>query len=164
MWWSSAARAIALLATAAILTSCGFRLQGSQVYPPVMATTYIQAEDQYTEFYRSLRLALEQGGVAVTDSVTAASAVIRIEEDLTGRTVLTVSSRNVPTEYDVYYRIRYSVWAEGAEMLPSRTLIKRQDFTFDTTQVLGKSREEDMLRESIAQDLVRQVTQQLARL
>ena len=51
----------------------------------------------------------------------------------------------------------YSVWVDGAERLPSRTLIKRQDYTFDSTQVLGKNREEQLLREGIAKDLVRQV-------
>ncbi|MBT8422636.1 MAG: hypothetical protein HKN56_00165 [Gammaproteobacteria bacterium] len=163
---SSSERASVIVCLGALLalSACGFRLQGSQTFPEVMATTYIEAEDRYSEFYRGLRLALEQGGVAVTDSVVAATAVLRIEQDQTGRSVLTVSSRNVPTEYDVYYRITYSVWADGAEILPSRSLTKRQDFTFDSTQVLGKSREEEVLREAIAQDLVRQVAQQLARL
>jgi len=168
MWscrqWFAGGRAFAVIAAVALLTACGFRLQGKQVFPPVMATTYIDASDRYSDFYRGLRLALEQGGVSVSDSVVEAAAVIRIEEDETDRQVLTVSGRNVPTEYDVYYRVTYSVWVDGAEKLPSRTLIKRQDYTFDSTQVLGKRREEEMLREAIAKDLVRQVTQQLARL
>jgi len=49
-------------------------------------------------------------------------------------------------------------------VLPSRTLIKRQDYTYDVTEVLGKKREENNLRQAIAMDLVRQVSVQLSRL
>jgi len=161
---SSSSTRIVIMLAAVMLSACGFRLQGSQTFPPVMATTYIDAEDRYTEFYRSLKTALQTGGVTVSDSVVAAGAIIRIETDETDRRILTVDRRNVPTEYDVYYKVTYSVWIDGAERLPSRTLIKRQDYTYDSMQVLGKNREEEMLREAIARDLVRQVTQQLARL
>lgn len=147
---------------AGLLGGCGFRLQGVQEFPPVMASTYIEAEDHYSEFYRGLRAALQQGGVDVVDSVVAASAVVRIEEDQTDQRTLTVSSRNVPTEFDVSYVVTYSVWVDGQEVLPSRTLVRRQDYTYDTTQVLGKSREEQVLREAIAQELVRQVSRRLA--
>lgn len=163
MWWYSRRLAVLLL-VAATLGACGFRLQGTNAYPPSMATTYISTEDRYSEFYRGLRASLEQGGVTVVASPGAAATVIRIEEDRTGQEVLTVSARNVPTEYDVYYAIRYSVWRDGEEVLPARTLVQRQDYTYDATTVLGKNREEQMLRDAIAAELVRQVSLQLARL
>lgn len=155
---------ISVLVLTGLLAGCGFRLQGVGAFPDSMAQTHIAAADTYTEFYRGLRDALEQGGVEVVGSVVAADTVIRIEEDRTGQRVLTVSGRNVPTEFDVFYTVTYSVWVDGAEALPSRTLIKRQDYTYDATQVLGKNREEQVLREAVAAELVRQVTQQLARL
>ncbi len=165
MWLSDKAfKSVLLLMTAALLSSCGFRLQGVVSYPDALATTHIITTDRYTEFYRGLRESLQQGGVEVVDSVVAAGAVIRIEDDRSGQTVLTVSGRNVPTEYDVYYSVRYSVRVDGVEVLPARTLVKRQDYTYDSTKVLGKQREEQMLREAIARELVRQVSQQLSRL
>ena len=162
MSWSS--RLFAILLTAAVISACGFRLQGTATYPPSMATTYIATDDRYSEFYRGLKASLEQGGVDLVASPGAASTVIRIDEDRTGQEVLTVSARNVPTEYDVFYVIRYSVWREGEEVLPARSLVQRQDYTYDATTVLGKNREEQMLREAIAAELVRQVSLQLARL
>jgi len=143
--WLSDRRALLLGCAALALAGCGFRLQGTSVYPPSMAATYIAAEDRYSEFYRGLKASLQQGGVEVVNSVTAAETVIRIEEDRTGQEVLTVSARNVPTEYDVYYSIRYSVWRDGEEILAPRSLVKRQDYTYDATTVLGKNREEQML-------------------
>lgn len=165
MWLSDKAVKIALWALVAVLlSSCGFRLQGVVTYPDALSVTYIDTPDRYSEFYRGLRESLQQGGVEVVDSVVAANAIIRIEDDRTGQTVLTVSARNVPTEYDVYYTVSYSVQVDGVDVLPSRTLVKRQDYTYDSTQVLGKQREEQMLREAIARELVRQVSQQLSRL
>jgi len=165
MLWSDGIRRVLMLsAIGAAVAACGFRLQGVVTYPEFMATTYIEASDRYTPFYRGLEESLERGGVEIVDSVVAAGAVIRIEEDRTGQKVLTVSGRNVPTEYDVYYSVSYSVWHDGAEVAPSTTLVKRQDYTYDATLVLGKNREEQELREAIAAELVRRVSQRLARL
>ena len=154
----------ALLLAAATLAGCGFRLQGVGIYPESMANTYIAADNQYTYFYQDLSKALEDGGVRLVSSPLDADTVIRIERDITGRKVLTVNTRNVPTEYDVYYTVEYSVWSDGIEVLPSHRLTLSQDYTYDATLVLGKNREEDTLREAIAQDLVRQVSQELSRL
>lgn len=165
MSWSDRRRLVLLLLLAALpLSGCGFRLQGAVAYPDFMATTYIDTSDRYTAFYRGLSESLERGGVTLVDSTVAAGALIRIEEDRTGQKVLTVSARNVPTEYDVFYSVTYSVWQDGVQVLPSRTLVKRQDYTYDSTLVLGKSREEQELREAIAAELVRRVSLQLARL
>jgi len=158
-------RATLLLAVAALaLSGCGFRMQGATSFPEVLATSHVAAADRYTEFYRGLRAELEQGDVEVVESVVAASAVIRIEQDTTGQTVLTVSGRNVPTEYEVFYTVRYSVWIDGREVLPPRTLTALQDYTYDATLVLGKRREEETIRAALAAELVRQVAQQLSRL
>ena len=149
---------------AALTAGCGFRLQGVGSFPPSMANTYIDADDQYTHFYRDLRIALEQGGVTLVSSPLNADAVVRIERDQTGRKVLTVDTRNVPTEYDIYYTVDYSVWVDGEEVLPSRNLTLSQDYTYDPRLVLGKNREEETLRQAISKDLVRQVSQELSRL
>lgn len=162
--WSSRARAAASLAAVVALAGCGFRMQMPVSYPDTLETVYIDTADRYTEFYRGLRASLERGGAKVTESPADASAVIRIEQDATGQNILTVSGRNVPTEFDVYYTVRYSVWRDGVELLPARTLTARQDYTYDATQVLGKAREEQVLREAVAGELVRQVSQQLSRL
>jgi outer membrane lipopolysaccharide assembly protein LptE/RlpB len=146
------------------LSACGFRLQGVEEYPPVMARTYIEAPDRYSIFFRQLSAALERGGVQLVTSPVDATAIIRIEKDVTGQQVLTISARNVPTEYDVYYSISYSVWAEGETLQPSRTLSFSQDYTYDETLVLGKAREEREIREAVARELVRQVNQELTRL
>lgn len=164
LWFERKLLGLAFIFSACVLSACGFQLQGSAGYPDSLATIYIDAPDRYSEFYRGLGDELRQHGSELVGSVVAASAVIRIENDESGQNVLTVSGRNVPTEYDVFYTVRYSVSLDGEEVLAARTLTLRQDYTYDATLVLGKKREEQEIRQALARGLVRQVSQQLSRL
>ena len=144
------------------LTSCGFRMQGIGRFPESLATTYIDTADRYTVFYRDLRAELKQGGVQVVDSPVNANAIIRIEKDSSGQNVLTISARNVPTEYNVFYSVSYSVWVNSEEALPVQALGLNQSYTYNENTVLGKNRERDAILNALAAQLVRQVAQQLS--
>ncbi len=163
-WWSEQMRMriIAVLLLALGLAACGFRLQGTGGYPDSMATTYISAEDRYTPFYLKLVDSLERGGINVSSSPIDAGAVIQIEKDSTEAKVLTISKRKVPTELDVIYKVRYSLWIEDKEAIPSRSLSRQQDFTYDPDEVLGKKREEENVRNAMAESLVQQVNRELS--
>ena len=153
---------LAVLAASGALAACGFRMQGIGQFPESLATTYIDTSDRYSVFYRELRAELAQGGVEVVDSPVHANAVIRIDRDQSGQSVLTVNARNVPTEYNVFYRITYSVWADSAEVLPEQAISLNQAYTYNENTVLGKNRERDAIGEALAAQLVRQVAQQLS--
>jgi LPS-assembly lipoprotein len=168
MWWSEPRRARAVgaasaaILVAALLSGCGFHLRGDVRYPPGMAVTYIEAADRYTPFYQGLKIALRDGGVRVTTDPNAAGAVIRVLHDETGQRVLSVSARNTPTEYDVFYMVRYALDIGGREALPPQTLTLTRDYTYDEMLVLGKSSEEQTIRRAIADDLVGLVTRRLS--
>jgi outer membrane lipopolysaccharide assembly protein LptE/RlpB len=153
---------LAVLLVSTGLVACGFRMQGVSRFPASIATTYIDTPNRYSVFYRELRAELEQGGVQLVDSPVYANALIRIENDDTGQSVLTVSGSNVPTEYNVYYGISYSVRVNSEEALPLQTLTLNQAYTYDENTVLGKNRERDAIRDALAEQLVRQVAQQLS--
>jgi outer membrane lipopolysaccharide assembly protein LptE/RlpB len=90
--------------------------------------------------------------------------VFTLYEDHTNQRVLSVSARNVPTEYEVYYTIRYGLTNGTNTMLEVQDLTLTRDYTYDATLVLGKAREEQMLRDEIAKDLVRIVLEQFSAL
>ena len=144
-----------------VLSGCGFHMQGAFTVPEGMERTYIASEDSYSLFYRELQRSLLENGMTLVDTPTAATAVLAIHIDKTDQRVLSVSARNVPTEYEVYYSIEYSV-ESGEENLLSRQFINlTRDYTYDETLVLGKAKEETLLREAIVDDLVRIVLKQL---
>lgn len=146
------------------LSACGFQLRSSLTVPAQMSSTYIETADTYSLFYRKLRRELQSAGVRVVDNKADASAVFSILSDETDQRVLSVSARNVPREYEVYYSVYYSVQAGNAVLMEPQLQTATRDYTYDETRVLGKSREEDLLRDAIANDLVRIVLIQLSAL
>jgi outer membrane lipopolysaccharide assembly protein LptE/RlpB len=48
--------------------------------------------------------------------------------------------------------------------MPPQSLTRTRDYTYDETLVLGKAREEELLREAIVDDLVEVILKQLSSL
>ena len=161
MSWCKRFLPIALLVAVA---GCGFQLRSAPNLPPEMARTYIATDDLHSLFYRRFRRALENAGAEVVESVGDATAQFSILTDDTGQRVLSVSARNVPREYEVYYTIYYTVRSGEQVLLESQLQTLTRDYTWDETEVLGKSREEELMREAIVEDLVRTVLIQLSAL
>ncbi len=98
----------------------------------------------------------------IADDPASADSIFHIRRDATGRRALSVSIRNIPREYEVYYTVEYSVEVNETEALEPQVLTLTRDFTYDETLVLGKEREEQLLREALAADLVALVQQRLS--
>jgi|TARA_B110000444_G_scaffold195249_1_gene185706 LPS-assembly lipoprotein len=155
--------AIIILATAGV-AACGFHLQGAFTAPAGMERTYIASDNHYSAFFRELESRLRAAGVVLSDSPIDATATFDISFDQTAQRVLSVSTRNVPTEYEVFYTITYSLYSGSHVLLPPQTLTLTRDYTYDSTLVLGKAREGELLRDAIVQDLVRVVLKQISTL
>lgn len=153
-----------MLLVALLASGCGFHLQGDVNVPQAMQRTYIATEDRFSPFYRDLRLQLQAAGVELVESPTEATAELSILIDETGQRVLSVSARNVPTEYEVYYSVEYAVSSGAESLLAPQFVTLTRDYTYDETLVLGKIREENMLREAIVRDMARLVLKQLSTL
>ena len=146
------------------LVACGFQLQGALTTPVEMQRTYLDAVDPQSQFVRQLRTRLKQSGVQLVESPAEATATLAIRFDETDQRVLSVSARNVPTEYEVYYTIDYELSAGTETLLEAQSLTLTRDYTYDSTLVLGKSQEEQLLRDAIVDDLVRVVLKQISSL
>jgi LPS-assembly lipoprotein len=162
MSWSDAVRSALVAGLAMLVAACGFEVRGTPRLPPQMQPTYIQADDRYSPFFRELTTRLRQAGVRIVEEATDARTIILVLSDETGRRLLSVSPRNVPTEYEVFYRVRFSVRIDDREVLPAERLALTRDVTFDENLVLAKAGEEQVLREALAKDLVSLVTRRLA--
>lgn len=162
--WSFDGLRVPLVAavSALLLTACGFTFRGETHFPAVMADTYIETSDRYSPFYRELVTVLRQNDIRVVGTPAEARTTIRVLTDDTGRRLLSVTTSNVPAEYEVYYRVRFAVMVEGKEVVPPEQLALTRSYSFDETAVLGKSREEDNIRRSLAGDLVGLVALRLA--
>lgn len=144
-----------------LLAGCGFRFRDTPELPTDLAVVHVQAADRYSPFYRELVTVLRRSNVTLTDDPAKARTVLRILSDDTGRRLLSVTAGNVPAEYEVFYRVRFAVDVDGAEVVPLEQLALTRGFAFDETRVLGKAGEEEIIREALASDLVGLVTRRL---
>ena len=90
-----------------------------------MERTYIATDDRYSQFYRALEKRLLAAGLELTDAPADATAIFSITFDTTDQRVLSVSARNVPTEYEVYYTIAYSLDSGVANLYVETRLFTR---------------------------------------
>ena len=127
-----------------------------------MQRTYIETPDRFSQFYRELRRQLRVAGVDVLDSPADATATLSILYDFTDQRVLSVSARNVPTEFEVFYTVRYAISSGDERLLEPQELTLTRDYTYDATLVLGKAKEEQLMRDAIVDELVRIVLKQIS--
>jgi LPS-assembly lipoprotein len=150
-----------MLAVATLLAGCGFHLQGNGALPEGNRKIFVWTADEVTPFAVELRRSIARAGGQIVAAPVEADTVVRIQRDRSGRRVLSVSARNTPQEYEVYYLVDYSVDRAGKEVLESQPLEMTRNISFDQSQLLAKGREEAILHEAMARDLAMLVTRRL---
>jgi len=153
------------LLLACLGTGCGFHLQGSASLPRSIAVVRIETSDTESDFYFGLRKALLATGTRLDEQGHDDTAtVIHVLGDATAQRILTVSALNVPTEYELSYSVKFSVTAQGRELIPAEAHVLVRDYVFSESELLAKEREMRILSEAMAHDLVGVVMRRLSSL
>jgi LPS-assembly lipoprotein len=161
----SARTALLAVLLAAACAGCGFHLQGSGSLPRSIALVRIETSDTESDFYFGLRKALLAAGTRIDESGHDDSAtVIHVLHDITAQRILTVSALNVPTEYELSYSLKFSVTAQGRDLIPAESHVLVRDYNFSENELLAKQRETRILSEALAHDLVSVVMRRLSSL
>jgi LPS-assembly lipoprotein len=145
--------ALLLVFVLACGAGCGFRLASPASGAGAVGTIYLETPQPNSEFGSSLRDALRIRGVSVATTREEARMVVRILEDTTGQRILSVSARNVPREYEVFYLVSFVIELDQQPTPAAEQLIAVRNYTFDETERLGKSAEEEALRRTLAAEL-----------
>ena len=154
----------ALLLLLAMAAGCGFQLQGRQVMPPALTQLQLDPADRQSDFTRALRAALSAAGSTLVEEPAAPVSKVRIVTDEFTERVLSVDARNIPTDYELTYRVEIEVRAPEREILPREEFELVRIYSFDETKLLAKEREKEILREALAKDLASVVTRRLSTL
>ncbi len=151
-----------LLATLA-LSGCGFHLRGTGPGAGTLNTPVaIAGLPPYGPLQRELRRALDAAG-AQLDETTPQPAVLRVANHDSSRRVLSVDSRNKASEYELLEALEFRLTsASGEELVASQTVRTVRVLFNPETEVLGRNREEDLLREDMRRELAERVVQRLA--
>ena len=157
-------RAAAILLALLALAGCGFHLQRPARLLPAFDATWLEAADPYTDFHRALDDAMRASGTRFTRTRATATAVVEVLVDDSGQRVLSVSALNKPTEYEVYYTVRYRARFGEREVLPLQVLTLTRDYSYNAAALLAKEEEQRLIRAALARDIAELVVRRLAAL
>jgi LPS-assembly lipoprotein len=102
--------------------------------------------------------------VTVVGTAETPRAVVEVLADEPTQRVLSVSANNTPTEYEVYYVVRYRVLVDGKEVIAPSRLELTRSYSFDPRSLLAKEREQETIEAALAHELASLVMHRLAAL
>jgi LPS-assembly lipoprotein len=103
-------------------------------------------------------------GAQLVEPAAADTTIVRIRRDQVTERVLSVSSRNIPTDYELVYDVEVSVDGGGRQLLAPEKFSLSRVYSFDETKLLAKDREKEILIEALARDMASVVTRRLSSL
>jgi len=142
-----------LMLTALLSSGCGYHLRGEANLPPEMQKTQLIINDEYSTLARRLRVMLERSGVEFV-AAEQATAVLEIPQNRIVTEVLTIADNARVREYRVTATLRFRLTdTRGQELIGWQTLRQSREISFDEQRILASSREQEYLREDLAETM-----------
>jgi LPS-assembly lipoprotein len=146
---------LVFLLLALLLAGCGFQLRGSSALPAAMSVTCIKGIKPFGTLADDFAEALRLRNIQVTDHERNATAILSITQNKTEKLVVSVDSSGKVQEYEIRQTIQFSVMtSDQKEVVPEQSVVLSRDYIFSSTDVLGKQREEQVVRATLQQNLV----------
>ena len=158
-----AARAAVIFVAPTLLSACGFAMKGPSRLP--FATVYLDenAQGPVAEMLRRYLQATPMTRLLGTAGQRASAEVqIEIQQDAQDRRAVGANAYGLVRELQLYTRFSFSATAANGDVLIEPTeLQQRRDIAFTEAVVLSKEAEEQMLYESMREDIAAQVMRRL---
>ena len=154
-------RQLCLLAVLILLNACGFHLQSKPELPPEMQWTRLEIQGPYTQFARRLETHLEQSGI---DIVTApdGAAILEVPVNATRKEIQSIGDNARLREFRVRHTVQFRLLAsDGTVLIPLQTFEQSRVYSFDEQDILAAEREDEFLRNDLADNLARMVVRRL---
>jgi LPS-assembly lipoprotein len=138
-------RRLFLAAIAPLLaTGCGFKLRRLEEVP--FSSLYVDAPSGSAVAQR-IRGTLGTSKITrLTGTAAEAEAVLKLAHEERSKTILSLSGAGRVTEYRLGLRLTYSVsGGNGRTLAAAETVELIRDMTYDDTQILAKTAEEQLL-------------------
>ncbi|MDQ8036092.1 MAG: LPS assembly lipoprotein LptE [Pedobacter sp.] len=140
------------------LTACGFHLRGSYQVPDFLHEVTLRNSAADKDFEKEMRLALERSNILPEGG----EVLLDITRENITRQTSTVDSSAKAAEYTLVYTVEYRVGTVDGKVYGDRqNLILRRSYQYSTTNVVGKSTEEETLVRELRVDAAQQIVRQL---
>jgi len=146
---------IILLCLLFAIAGCGFHPRGSSALPSAMAVTWIKSAKPYGSLVDDFSEALRVHGGVVTRERSEATAVLNILSNDIEKRILSVNTVGKVLEFETRQTIRFSVETrENLPLVEVQEVSMSRDYLFINTDILGKEREDRVVRETLQRNLV----------
>jgi len=144
-----------------LISACGFHLQARPELPPQMQRTVLEIEDPYSQFARRLQSHLEQSGANVVTSPEGA-AVLEVPVNEQRKEIQSIGDNARVREYLVRQTVQFRLLSsDGTELIPLQTFEQSRIYSFNEQDILAAEREDEYLRNDLADSLARMVVRRL---
>ncbi len=150
-----------ILTVMLLVSACGFQLQTRAELPPEMQRTRLEVKSPESEFARRLEVHLEQSGVKVV-TVLGDAAILEVPLNRTRKEIQSIGDNARVREYLVRHTVQFRLLdSEGKEMIPLQTFEQSRVYKFNEQDILAAERENEFLRDDLADSLARMVVRRL---
>lgn len=151
-------KTVLLLVLTLGLSACGFHLRGNYHVPEFLQAVTLRLPGNSQELDRELRLALERNNIVPQGG----DVMLEITRENLTRQTSTVDSSARAAEYTLIYTVEFRVNSVDSKVIgPRQSLILRRSYQYSTTNVVGKSTEEETLVRELRLDASQQIVRQL---
>ena len=148
-------RCSTIAAATLVLSACGFHMRGEVQLPPGMQRVHVQIADPYSPLGRDLEAALKRSGAKVENAAGDGIAEITIPAVSIAPIVRSVGANAFVNEFSMVYHVEMQITdANGKILMPKEVIEHSREFTFDQTQAIGTSAEQDEIKKEMERDMV----------
>ena len=143
------------------LNSCGFQLRGANLEVFQNAKIYVQSSgaDKITS---KVKRQLSDAGAKSVASASDADYVITLSEESFDTEILSVSPTTGKAEnYEVTYTAQLKIFDRVEQTTLEEPISATRDYSFDDEAVLGKAKEEAVLKKEIIEQMAASIFRQL---
>ena len=155
-------RTLLILAATFALVACGFHMRGEARLPAGMQRVHLTVSDPFSPLHRDLEAALVRSGAKVENVPGDGIAEISLTAVSLAPIVRSVGSNAFVNEFSMVYHVELQISGpDGKTLMPKQVIEHSREFTFDQTQAIGTSAEQDEIKKEMERDMVQSVLRKI---
>ena len=139
-----------------LISSCGFHMRGITK----TSVSSINLEGKKLSIDNDLRKVLKSNKVEI--KTEGAEFSIEFLNEQFEKKILTLNSRGLVSEYELYYKVYYRIKNSASDKWSDENIIEiRRDYAFNDSNSLGKEEEEKQLKKTMYEEAIQNLFRQI---
>lgn len=154
-------RATSLVSISLLLANCGFALRGDGNTAIPSEAVFVRSAQGNSLLTQALQASLIDAQMQLVESASQARYIVSVGEEEFNTTTATVNGRARAAQYTLHLSVELALDRQDQNLLPAERLIVERNYFEDTANIAGSTREADILRNEMRQELVNKVLNRL---